>query len=165
MNQKLNLILCSVGLALLSGCGNTASIQAKFGSTDGKIVGGDAQNIYVETAGGFTKSIPKSDIVDIDHPGNVAATIGGVVTAYGIANIAVGAPECDKGGPAYCVGVFLPATIGVSLVTYGLSTYVGSTSAMDRAPENGVLGSIVVAPTHEFAGLPKTPGVTVGGSF
>lgn len=95
----------------------------------------------------------------------VAATIGGVVTAYGVANIAIGMPQCEKEGAAFCTGVFLPATVGVSLLTYGLGTYIGSTSAMNKAPEQSVLGSLKIAPTHEFAGLPKTPGVSVAGSF
>lgn len=165
MNLKSNLMLCAVGLGLLAGCGNSATIQARFGSIEGRIVAGDKENVYVEQASGLTRTIPKSDIVDVDHPGNVAATIGGVVTAYGVANIAIGSPQCEKEGAAYCVGVFLPATLGVSLLTYGLGTYIGSTSAMNQTPERSVLGSLVVAPTHEFAGLPKTPGVSVGGSF
>ncbi|MCK6590291.1 MAG: hypothetical protein HUU21_28990 [Polyangiaceae bacterium] len=165
MNLKLNLTLCAVGLGLLSGCGNSATIQSRFGSVEGKIVGGDRENVYVEQASGFTRSVPKSDIVDVDHPGNVAATIGAVITGYGVTNIAVGMPQCEKEGAAFCTGVFLPATIGASLLTYGLVTYVGSTTAMDKMPEQSVLGSLKIAPTHEFAGLPKTPGVSVAGSF
>jgi hypothetical protein len=160
----MNLKLCAVALVLLTGCGTSATITQRFGSIDATIVGGDRENIYVETPGGLNQSIPKADIVDVDHPGNVAATIGGVVTAYGVANIAVGMPQCDREGPAFCMGVFLPAAIGVSLITYGVGTYVGSTTAMDKTPERGV-GSLVIVPTHEFAGRPKTPGLSVAGSF
>jgi hypothetical protein len=162
----MNLKICAFGLVLLTGCGNSATITRRTASpVDAKIIGGDRENLYVELPGGTTDTIAKRDVVDIDHPGNVAATIGAVVGAYGVANIAVGMPECDKQGPAYCMGVFLPATIGLSLITYGLGTYIGSTSAVDAKPERSVLGSVIVAPTHEFAGLPKTPGVSVGGSF
>jgi hypothetical protein len=162
----MNLKLCAFGLVLLTGCGNSATITRRMASpVDARIIGGDTENLYVELPGGRTETIPKREVVDIDHPGNVAATIGGVVGVYGIANIAVGLPDCDKGGPAFCMGVFLPATIGVSLIVYGLGTHSGSVSAVNEKPERSVLGSLVVAPTHEFAGLPKTPGVSVGGSF
>jgi hypothetical protein len=161
----MNLKLCAFGLVLLTGCGNSATITRANNSFDAKIIGGDAEKLYVEYAGGDTAAIPKSEIRDIDHPGNVAATIGVVVGAYGVANIAIGMPQCDKEGAAYCTGVFLPAAIGASLITYGLGTYIGSSSAVNEKPERSGLGSIVIAPTHEFAGLPKTPGVSVGGSF
>jgi hypothetical protein len=162
----MNLKLCAFGLVLLTGCGNSATITRHTASpVDAKIIGGDRETLYVELPGGRKEAIPKREVVDIDHPGNVAATIGGIVGVYGAANIVVGMPECDRQGPAYCMGVFLPAAIGISLFAYGLGTYSGSMSAMDEKPERSVLGSIVVAPTHEFAGLPKTPGVSVGGSF
>jgi hypothetical protein len=154
-----------VGLALLTGCGNSATV-ARGGarSVDGEIVGGDRDTIYVDGPAGV-EAIPRSEVTDVDHPGNVAAILGGVVTAYGIVNIAVGAPQCEQQGAAFCTGVFIPAAIGLPIMSYGIGTYAGSVSSLNDAPEQGRRGRLVVMPTHQFAGQPETPGVSVGGTF
>lgn len=152
-------------LAVVTGCSTSATITPRFGSPfDAKIVSGDREFVYVEGPGG-PQTIPRSDIADIDHPGNVAAVIGGVVGAYGVANIAVGAPECEKQGPAFCVGVFTPAAVGLSVMIWGIATYVGSVSSLSEGERKGQQGQFFVLPTDQFAGQPNTPGITVGSTF
>lgn len=154
-----------VGLSLLTGCGTSATITRSFARPiDGKIIGGDHENIYIDGPSG-SKTISRNEVTDVDHPGNVAAVFGGLVTAYGVANIVVGIPQCEKQGGAFCTGVFLPALIGFPVMTWGIATYAGSVSSLNSAPEQSRQGRLVVLPTHQFAGQPKTPGVSVGGTF
>ncbi|MGZ3457850.1 MAG: hypothetical protein ACXU86_05015 [Archangium sp.] len=115
---------------LLCGCSTTATISRINGGTfDARIQRSTPSAVVVQTESGQEVSIPRSEITDIDHPGNVAAVIGGLVSAYGLANIAVGAPQCGTQSGAYCAGVFLPAALGVSMLAWGLGTWIGSTSA------------------------------------
>jgi uncharacterized protein YceK len=120
---------------LLSGCSTTASIS-RFNGTEveAKIIRSTPGAIVVESNGGAERSISRSDISDIDHPGNAAAVVGGLLSIYGAINIAAGAPHCEQGGTAYCGGVFLPAAIGVPMLIWGLSTWANSTSAASSAP-------------------------------
>jgi hypothetical protein len=157
--------LAVLGLVFLTGCGTSATITRRSGTAiDAEIISSDEENVYVRSASG-TQPIPRREIADVDHPGNVAAVIGGVVAVYGAANIAVGAPQCDEGGPAYCVGVFTPAVIGGSIFIWGLATYDGSVKALENPEQKTRSGQVLVLPTHQFAGLPKTPGLSVVGTF
>jgi hypothetical protein len=152
-------------LLLLNGCGTSAVITTRSGTPyDAKIGGGDSDAIYVKGPRG-PERVSRSEIVDIDHPGNVAATIGGIVTAYGVANIAVGAPLCGDQGPAFCVGVFTPALIGVAVMGWGLSVYDASVTAASGDAPTEKQGSVFVVPTHQVAGQAKSPGLLVGGTF
>ncbi len=105
----------------VTGCGSTAIIARRDGlQSQGRITGSNKNNVYVESENGGVRAISRANIEDIDHPGNVAAGFGLAVTAYGIANIAVGAPQyCDGRAYLSCAGVFLPAGIGAALIAYG----------------------------------------------
>lgn len=132
---------------LSTGCGSTAIIARRDGlQSEGKITGSNKNNVYVEGENGGVRGISRANIEDIDHPGNVAAGIGAAVTAYGIANIAVGAPQyCD--GQAYlsCAGVFLPAAIGGALIAYGGAVWQRSVEA--AAPKSSrATGRVTVVP-------------------
>jgi hypothetical protein len=124
------LLLCAAPFAALTmGCGTAAIISRPMEPTvEGTIVSAEDDMLQVATPAG-NHSIPLRNVTDIDHPGNVAATIGTLVTAYGVANIAIGAEDCDRGGPAYCFGVFLPAAIGLPIMIWGFTTWGKSKSA------------------------------------
>ncbi|WP_437934271.1 hypothetical protein [Sorangium sp. So ce341] len=155
-----------LGLVLLTGCSTTATITRVSGpAVEAKIVGGDRSDVYVETPFGGQEAIPRSDIKDIDHPGSTAGVLGGIVTAYGALNIAVGLPKCETEGAAFCTGVFLPAGIGLPIMLWGIATNAGSRGALDKSPSPGLRGSLFIAPTRQFAGRPNTPGLSVGGAF
>ncbi|MGK3987322.1 hypothetical protein WME99_30045 [Sorangium sp. So ce136] len=158
--------LSVLGLVFLTGCGTTATITRVNGPTvEAKVVGSDAMNVYVEGPSGFQETIRHEDIKDIDHPGSTAGVLGGIVTAYGALNIGVGLPQCEAQGAAYCTGVFLPLGIGLPIMIWGIATNVTSRSALKQTPVTGQQGSFFVAPTHQFAGRPETPGLSVGGTF
>ncbi|AUX45499.1 uncharacterized protein SOCE26_069910 [Sorangium cellulosum] len=91
--------------------------------------------------------------------------LGGVLTAYGALDVGVGLPRCETEGAAFCTGVFLPIGIGLPVMIWGIATNTGSRSAVNESPVTGQRGSLFVVPTHQFAGRPDTPGVSLGGTF
>ena len=126
-------VAAAITLGTFTGCGNTATItrtQGGGGVVEAKIVSSDGNKIFVE---GGRAGIPRDEIVDIDHPGNGAAVAGGLLSAYGILNIAVGIPQCEEKGAGFCTGVFLPLAVGLPLTIYGIVVYAGSTSAASQA--------------------------------
>lgn len=116
----------------LINCGSTASIYKADGTmTEGEIIGGDNENLYVKIWG-KDSSIPKSDIFNIDHPGNGLAVGGGILAAYGALNIAVGLPRCKDKGTGFCVGVFTPAVVGIPMLINGLLIWGKSTGNINK---------------------------------
>lgn len=107
--------------ALLLGCSTTSTVvHVSEPDIEGDIVGGSPESIFVELDSGAEVEVRRDEITSIDHPGNVHAGVGAGVLGYGILNIAVGAPECDRYGTAFCTGVFLAAAIGAGLIVWGL---------------------------------------------
>jgi len=143
------MLLCAPLAALTMGCGTTATIsRINEPEIEGTIVSSDDGILSVETRAG-NAAIPQRSVTDIDHPGNVAATIGTLLTGYGVANIAIGASNCERGGAAYCLGVFLPATIGLPLMAWGFTTWGKSVyAASERSKPNDV--SFIVLPAAGF---------------
>lgn len=144
---------------LICGCSTTAKISRINGGTiEAKIRRSTPGAVVVQTDKGSEASISRSDISDIDHPGNVAAVIGGLLSTYGAVNIAAGAPRCAEGGGAYCTGVFLPAAVGVPMLIWGLATWIGSTSAA-AASSPSSSGTVPEAPPDSaFNFSPATNG-------
>ncbi|MCY1073027.1 hypothetical protein [Archangium lansingense] len=137
---------------LLCGCSTTATISRVNGRTlDAKIRRSTPGAVVVQTDSGEEVSISRSDISDIDHPGNVSAVLGGLLGAYGVLNIAVGAPNCTSEGGAYCAGVFLPAALGASMLAWGLSTWIGSTSAASNSSSSGAVPDAPPASAFDFS--------------
>jgi hypothetical protein len=126
--------LVCVGLAaLVLGCSTTSTIyRVSEPDVEGTITGGSPNSIFVEMGGGEDYEIARSDIASIDYPGNVHATVGGVLLGYGILNIAVGMEECQNRNDdqaAFCAGVFSPAALGIGMLTWGLVVLAGQSSA------------------------------------
>jgi hypothetical protein len=119
-------------------CSTTATIYRSNGMMmEGTIEGGSPDTIVLTPKLGPRQEVPRNDIVEIDHPGNVHALLGGIFLGYGVANIAIAADECRRDeatgevdGQA-CTAVFVPAGVGVGLLVWGLVTWIGSTSAAD----------------------------------
>lgn len=135
--------LCFVAM-LSTGCGSTAIIARRDGlQSEGKIMGSNKNNVYVEGQNGGVQGISRANIEDIDHPGNVEATIGGFMTAYGLANIFVfGAPgDSCRRSAVDCVGVFMPWVAGMSVMAHGLTIWKRSVNAAD--PTNSRTGGRV----------------------
>jgi hypothetical protein len=153
---------------LLANCGSTASIQLNDGTgVEGRIVGGDGGergNVYLAD-GDRTYAIRRTEIADIDHPGNVAATLGSLLTVYGILNIMVASSQCSEKGAAFCTGVFTPLVLGASLLIYGASVYSRSVSALHKRPTDDLAQRLFLNPTFNVAGRSLDPGLLLGASF
>jgi hypothetical protein len=134
-----------LGLAVCTGCSTTSTITRVNGPPiEAHIVGGDAENVYVGPAD-EPEAIRRADIKDIDYPGDGATVAGAIASAYGVVNIAVGAPQCDAKGAAFCTGVFAPLAIGIPLLIWGISTHSSAVNAAKNTPhESGA--RLFVAP-------------------
>jgi hypothetical protein len=115
------------------GCSTTSTIARISGpSVEGDIVGGSPDEIFVSNNAGGDFAIPRSDISEIDYPGNVHTLVGGITLGYGVLNIAAGLDDCQHENDqqaAVCTGVFLPAAIGAALMTWGIIVNQGQHSA------------------------------------
>jgi hypothetical protein len=126
------MLLAALLLISMAGCGSVATIKLRDSSSiEGEIVGSSNQVVSVETNDG-QEQVPRQEISDIDHPGNVALTLGVLLMGYGAVNIALGAPKCGEKGAAFCTGVFLPAAVGIPLFGYGWRIW--RTSVLDARP-------------------------------
>jgi hypothetical protein len=148
IRNPLLLLVAPFGV-LAMGCSTTATI-ARVGEPEieGKIVASGDGLLQVETRAGNTP-VAMQNVTDIDHPGNVAGTIGALVTAYGVTNIVVGMPQCERQGGAYCVGVFLPAAIGLPLAIWGFATWGKSKYAANEGTRPKDV-SLMVLPAAGF---------------
>jgi hypothetical protein len=137
----------AVAVAVLAGCGATIVRSPKDGGPlYGKIVGNGETRMYVETTSGDRVGVYHADIESIDHPGNVAAVVGSVLTLYGLYSAGVGLRHCDDRGAAFCTRVIAPAAIGIPLFIGGLVTYVGSVSAAKQGTPKGFVARFFVSP-------------------
>ena len=157
-----------VVLALLGGCTTTATIRrskSNGGTVEARILSADNKNVYLESYPNRI-AIRRDEIADIDHPGNAAAVIGTVLTVYGVFNIDVAAPQCQRRGAAFCTGVFLPAAIGVPLTIWGLAVYLRSVTALNAdTPTSPRYGQLFLLPTPQLTADAHSPGLTLGGRF
>lgn len=130
-------------LTVLCGCSTTAKVSLVDGRRfDARIQRSDKEHVVVETKAGWLVPIPRSEIADIDHPGNVAAVAGLLVSAYGALAVAKGVGNCDKNplGPEVgCASAFFPATVGVSMLIWGLTIWTGSTHAAASSESSGAV--------------------------
>jgi hypothetical protein len=170
MDYRRNLYLrCSIIIVLSGGtaCGSSADIVLRDQTiVSGTIVSSDKEAVYIDAPRG-ENAISRDRIQDIDHPGNGAGTVGVLLTVYGILNIWVGASKCDEKGSAFCVGVFTPATVGVSLMAWGFATYAKSVSASHASHANSdyALSHLLVSPIYISDGKSGSPGLMLARSF
>ncbi|MDH5718906.1 MAG: hypothetical protein OEZ22_14865 [Spirochaetia bacterium] len=133
-----NLFILNLLIIFLLNCGTGAIISKNDGQKiEGKILRNDKENMYIKTYSG-EEPIKKSDITDIDHPGNGVLIGGSILSLYGILNISVGLPQCQEQGAAFCTGVFLPASIGIPMAIWGYfvwtdSVYAAESSSFDTS--------------------------------
>src|SRR4051794_34866531 len=127
---------CAVVAVTLTtfGCSTTATVfRVNAPPVEADIVGGSRDAIYVVDDFGRRFPIPRREIRDIDHPGNVHAGVGAAIFAYGILNIVLGFKSCqnrDENQAAFCIGVFTPAVLGAIMMGWGLATHSDSVNAV-----------------------------------
>lgn len=131
--------LSGIAIAVFAlGCGTTATISRANGSQiTGDIVRGNKQNIYLSTAAGGTVKVRKTEITDVDHPGDAATIVGLALTAVGLISLA--ASECqyaENKGECQAVSVS-PAFVGLPMVLWGIGVHSGSVGAMQSDEGEG----------------------------
>ena len=159
-------MLASLLLVALVGSGSVARITMRDSSSvEGEIVASSNHYVSVETDEG-DEDVPRQEIRDIDHPGNVAATIGGILMGFGALNIAVGFSQCDKRGVAFCIGVMTPEVFGLGLFVYGFKIWRTSVINSRPAGPGGRLAlRMRVAPMLLMAGETRTGGLQLAAEF
>jgi len=156
---------CSILFPFVMGCSTTSTIARGSGPPlEGHIVGGSPSALVIED-GGRRYAIPRSDIREIDYPGNVHAVVGGILAGYGVLNVAVGYEDCANGSGtdaqnrAYCVGLFTPGAVGLGMLIWGLVINSGAKrAASDQSLE-------VEAPPPFYPPPPYPPPVTAPPGF
>ncbi len=113
-------------LMVFVGCSTNALMRDSQYEHNVPILRSTPTEIIVMTNEG-ERVLPRADIRDIDHPGNVLALAGVPVLALGIANLA-GAWTCAD---RVCFGTgagFLTASIGGLMTAFGLAIWARSFS-------------------------------------
>ncbi|HEX6767314.1 MAG TPA: hypothetical protein VF103_17570, partial [Polyangiaceae bacterium] len=155
--------------ALAAGCSTTATITRSDGMMmEGRIEGGTPDGIIVQPRLGPETEVPRSSIIDIDHPGNVHATVGGITLGFGIWYLIAVSSECQSPASsrtACYLGASAPAVTGAALLAWGLAVWSGSSSAADdltmkhlpRTPQPLPPPSAVPPPEPPLAPPPPPP--------
>lgn len=155
--------VAGLGLLLCLGCSTTSTIaRIHEGPIEGDIVGSSAESIFVARDSGYECEIKRDDISSIDYPGNVHRNVGVALGLYGALNIAVGIPKCEErtdDKTAFCVGLFIPAAIGIGMIAWGVLVEHGQTAAAWAAsrpsapPKEGAGTTRLTRPCPAQAGL------------
>lgn len=137
-------------LCLACGCSTSAVLsRGRLMDVEGKIEASDDEYIYVRTDTGI-KPVPKSEVTDVDHPGDGAIVVGAALATYGVINIGVGMKECEHRTGAektgFCLGMVTPLTLGVILAAWGMAVHSGSVDGMSRRPPRGARPQIGLEP-------------------
>jgi len=133
----LRTIAC-VALFAFSACSNTATITRRSGPNfEASIEDSDSDSVYVRSGNGALYRVPRNDIVDIDHPGNVHLAIGAALLLWGTLMLVVPArsdAEWSFGPGVYALVLGIPGAI---LALYGGVTYGSSvlSAHSSKAPE------------------------------
>lgn len=141
--------LLAVLMSLLSiNCSNNALIKTTTGkSIIGEVIGASDSNVYIKTFA-RAKPINKNEIYLIDHPGNGLAVTGGIIGAYGLLNIAIGLPQCSDYDASFCIGVLLPAAIGIPMFVKGLTIWKKSNSNLLKPYSE--LSTLYILPNYTY---------------
>ena len=111
----------------------TATIERrKSPDIDARIIGSDSRSLTVEGKNGRSVRVPGTDVVDIDHPGNVLIVVGAVFGALALA-------AADSSNPGDRAGADGVAVVGLGLMLGGAIPYfrsVGAAGAFDPASVN-----------------------------
>src|SRR5262245_17058192 len=119
-------VLGAVALVAL-GCSTTATVTRRHGAElEGTIWGGTPYDVVVKTEDGRYEEIPRDDISDIDHPGNVHALIGALAVGLGGIMLLEQSERCEVDYQSDCWSFVIPLAVGAPLMVWGISTWKSS---------------------------------------
>ncbi|MCU0698234.1 MAG: hypothetical protein MUC96_17145 [Myxococcaceae bacterium] len=131
-----------LGLLPTTGCSTTATFLTRSrGNVEARIVGGDRQRLLLQSESGAELVVDRTDVVDIDHPGNVVALLGGIVTFSGMTNLGVTAVSCrsalsNRNECTASIGLMSSfLAVGAGMLTWGLWTWLTSRSLVPSTLE------------------------------
>jgi hypothetical protein len=143
--------VCFVSITFAA-CSSTATIRRGNGPAyEAAIASSDEQAVYVRGENGMTYRVPRAEVVDIDHPGNIALTVGASLLAYGVLMgflIHNEEPNPSSVGESVAVGALF-AGPGAVLAGVGGLTYLHSRQRAS-AFENAVVAPIVAPPAQPY---------------
>lgn len=116
---------------ITTGCSTTATIsRSATAPLEAKVLRSDQQTLFVETSLGKEVVLPRAEVTDVDHPGNVHAIVGGAFLGIGAVSAAVHAPSvCESQDALSCASYFALPALGTGMVAWGLWAWISSRSA------------------------------------
>jgi hypothetical protein len=124
------IVTCLV-LGAFAGCSTTANISRTNGPAyEADIVSSDANSLHVRDNYGREILVPREEVADIDHPGNVLYTIGLVLVAMSVPMLIAGlanrhqSQPSEWSGMAFVIGI-PEAVTGLCLAIPGWSRQSG----------------------------------------
>jgi len=148
---------------LASACAHTATVSRVDGTkVEAKILDADAESVTVQTEGG-TQTLLRSDITDIDHPGNAAMLTGVALAALGAIQAKEKYGPCKDAASRFgssnkCIGHLWGLGVGIPMTIYGLVVWMKSTSSMRIKKSVGVGNKVTLAPMLDRYGAAVTLG-------
>ncbi len=119
-------------------CATAKIVRADAVDVEGKIAGGDTDNVYVVDGEERTFAVPRRNIRDVDHPGNV--WMAGSAPLLGVAGILTimattdcNGEECGILQAFALVGALLYGGAGLAGFTIGYSQWSRSVANLDPA--------------------------------
>ena len=112
--------------------------RADGGRAEGHISGGSFDEIWLVDPKGGQHRIPRSQIVDIDHPGAIAGAAGLAFLVLGALSIHADRPDCGVSGAAGCAQAIAPLALGLGMLAWGGSVYGRSVNAARPGPPHGL---------------------------
>jgi hypothetical protein len=126
----------AVGLLALAaiGCSTTATVVRRDGTElEGTINGGTPTGVVVTTEDGQGAHIPRDDIREIDHPGNVHAIAGGLFVLLSGMMLVGQSESCDRNPSGECWAFLIPGAIGTTLLIWGIPVWRSSVDAAGQS--------------------------------
>jgi hypothetical protein len=147
------LIVVVAAQVSVTGCSRSATVHTRNGGdVEGRIEENRGGTLHL-TRHGEPVEVPAADVVEIDHPGDTALSVGMFLLVLGapmiLADPPTGGSKCNSDGACYPahplgqLGVVAAAT-GVGIGAYGLTVHLMSASHAEPG-EKAIRGGVAVA--------------------
>lgn len=123
-------------------CSTTATVLTRDRrTTEASIIGGDRDVLLLRNPYGLESIVRRREVMDIDHPGNVMALLGGLVLGSAGMNLGVLGSLCASGSSvSNCTPIFATmgtmAAAGAGMFIWGLWVWLTSKNAVADSTEN-----------------------------